>query len=215
VGEGFGDAEGAREDEGAFALAGGEVAVAGAEGKAVLFTNDGADDERDGEVEVADDLAEDGDLGGVLLAEVGAVGRDDVEEAGDDGGDAAEVAGARGSVEAGGDGAGVDEGRIAGRIHGCGGGSEEEVDAGGFQFGAVFVEGARVGGEVFGGTELGGVDEDGDGDGVVLGEGCRDEREMAGVERAHGGNETEGVFGVAQGATGGVHFVGRAAEDHG
>ncbi len=133
-------------------------------------------------------MAEDGDLGGVLLAEVGTVGLDDVEEARDDGGNAVEVAGARGSVEARGDGAGVDKGGVAGRIHFGGGGREEERDAGVGELAAVLVEGAGVGGVVLVGTKLGWVDEDGGGDGVVLRERGRDQRQMPGVERAHGGD---------------------------
>ena len=54
--------EGAGEDEGAAALGGGEIAVAGAEGEAVRLADDGADHELDREVEVADDVAEDGGL---------------------------------------------------------------------------------------------------------------------------------------------------------
>ena len=46
------------------------------------------------EVEVAGHAADHDRLLGVLLAEVGDVGADDVEELGDDGGDAAEVLGA-------------------------------------------------------------------------------------------------------------------------
>ena len=47
-----------------------------------------------GHVEVADHAADDRELLGVLLAEIGDVGLDGVEELGDDGGDAAEVLGA-------------------------------------------------------------------------------------------------------------------------
>ena len=117
-----------------------EVAVARTKGEAIGFADGGADDEMDGEVEVADHVAQDGDLSGVLLAEVGAVGRDDVEEAGDDGGDSAEVAGARGSVEACSDVAGVDEGGVAGRVHVGGGGAKRRSTPAEFEFAAVFVE---------------------------------------------------------------------------
>ena len=89
-----------------------------------------------------------------------------------------------------------------------GGGREEEVDAGGFELAAVLVEGAGVGGEVFVGAELGGVDEDGGGDDVALRAGGGDEREMAGVERAHGGDEAESSAGGAEVAAGGVISAG-------
>ena len=71
--------QGAREDEGLGTLLDGEVAVAGAEGEAVFVAHDGAGDEVEGEVQVTGHLAQDGELGGVLLAEVGAVGCDDVK----------------------------------------------------------------------------------------------------------------------------------------
>jgi len=156
-------------------LGGREIAVARAHGEAIGLADDGADGDVYGEVEVADHVAEDGDLSSVLLAEVGAVGRDDVEEAGDDGGDSAKVARARGAVEAESDVSRVDEGGVSGRVDIGGGGREEEMDACGFQLAAVFVEGARVGFVVFAGRELGGVDEDGCGDEVTFCAGGGDE----------------------------------------
>jgi hypothetical protein len=198
--DGVGDvAEGLREGASVVALGGGEVAVAGAEGEAVGVADGGADDEVEVEVEVADHGAEDGDLGGVFLAEEGAVGGEDVEELGDDGSDAAEVVRARGAVEAAADVRDVDEGLGAGRVHLVGGGGEEEIDAFVAQKLAVFGEGAGIAGEVFGRGELGGVDEDGGGDAVAAGTGGADEGEVAFVQRAHGGDEAEGAAGVFQG----------------
>jgi hypothetical protein len=82
------------------ALGGAEVDVAGAEGEAVGVANDGADDDFDREQQIGGHAAENGDLGGVFLAEEGAVGLGGDEELGDDGGNSAEVAGAGCAVEA-------------------------------------------------------------------------------------------------------------------
>jgi hypothetical protein len=62
------------------------------------------------------------------------------------------------------------------------------MDAGGFELAAVGCEVAGIGFVVFAGRELRGVDEDAGGDGIALGEGGGDQREMAGVQRPHGGN---------------------------
>ena len=95
----------------AWARCGGvEVAVARTEREAVGLADDGADDDGCRQAKVADHAAEDGDLRGVFLAEEGEVGFGGDEQFGDDGGDAAEVAGAGGSVEAAAEGFDVDEG---------------------------------------------------------------------------------------------------------
>ncbi len=93
-------------------------------------------------------------MNGVLLAEVGAVRRDNVKELGYDGGYAGEVAGARGSIEAVADVGYGDGGERTGRVHLGYGGGEEDVYSGGFQLLGVFGEGARVFVQVFGGGEL-------------------------------------------------------------
>lgn len=68
---------------------------------------------------------------------------------------------------------------------------EDDVDAAGKcgEFAEVALEIGGVGGEVLGGRELARVDVDGDGDDVAEGAGLGDEREVAHVEEAHGGNE--------------------------
>ena len=73
-------------------------------------------------------------------------------------------------------------------------GREEEIDALGFEEGAVGVEGAGIAGEVLVGAELSGIDEDGCGDDVALFFGGTDEREMALMEGSHGGDEAEGCI---------------------
>ena len=91
--EEIGFVEGEAEAGGLGALGGGEILVAGGAGEPVGFADGGAGEDLDGEAEVADHAADDAELLGVLLAEDGQVGEDDVEELGDDGADAVEVAG--------------------------------------------------------------------------------------------------------------------------
>ncbi len=185
----------------------GEIAVAGAEGEAVRVADDGANDQINRDVEIADHGAEHGDLGGVLLTEEGAVGGEDVEELADNRGDAAKVTGPGGAVEPVAEFAWVDEGaEAAGGVHvGCRWG-EEEVDPFGFEQGTVRVEGARVFGEVLGGTKLGGVDEEGGSHEVAGLPGRLDERQVALMQRAHGGDETQGERG--RGAEGAADSTG-------
>ena len=100
------------------ALVGREVDVAAGHREAVGLADDGHGHDLDAEFLVLDHAADDAELLGVLLAEVGAVGADDAEEAGDDGGDAAEVAGAGRAFEAFGEGAcHLDPVVEAGRVH--------------------------------------------------------------------------------------------------
>ncbi len=173
-------------------------------------------DELYGEVEVADKGAENGDLGGVFLAEEGEIRLDDVEELGDDGGDAAEVRGAGAAVEAGADFGDVDPGAAgAVGVHVGGGGGEEEVHAFGLEEPAVGFPGAGVFGQIFVRGELGGVDEEGDGDEIALCFGGADQGDVAGVEGAHGGHEAKSASRpclFAQSAEGGAGFGDRFAD---
>ena len=68
---------------------------------------------------------------------------------------------------------------------------EDDVDAAGqcSEFAEVSLEIRGVGGEILGGRELARVDVDGDGDDIAEGAGLGDEREVARVEKAHGGNK--------------------------
>ena len=75
-------------------------------------------------------------------------------------------------------------------------GSEDDVGAFGFGERAVGVEGARIAGEVFVGAELGGVDEDADGDESARFARGANQRGMARVQRAHGGDKADGIAAV-------------------
>ena len=126
--------ERARERRGALAVARVEVGVARAHRQAVGLADDRQHLDPHREVEVGDHAADHRRLLGVLLAEVGDVGADDVEELGDDRGDAAEVPGAapRGvAVEHLGERAGdLDRGGEALRVDLLDGRRVDEVDAG-------------------------------------------------------------------------------------
>ncbi len=188
---GLDGAEGAAENERLAAIVRGKIAVAGAHGQAIRLADDGADDQFEIEVEVADHATQDGDLSGILLAEEGFVRGDDVEQLGYDGGDAAKVAGAGGAVEAILDFFDLNEGGGAVGIHLGGIRREEQIDVLGFEEAAVGLEGAGVFREVLVGGELGGVDEDGGGNRIAGGFRGADEREVPVVQRAHGGNQAQ------------------------
>ena len=113
--------EGAPNDGGGAALGGIQVDVAGAHGEAVGFADDGAGDDFDAQVQVPHHRLDDAQLLRVLSPEIGARGRRRVEQLEHNGGDAAEVAGAGGAFQAGGDALDVDVGDVARRIHvnGC------------------------------------------------------------------------------------------------
>ena len=182
-------------------MIGRQVDVAAADGEAIRFSDGGYADDFEGEVEVPGHASDDNQLLGVLLAEIGAVGLDDVEELGNNGGDADEVAGPRGAFVEIGDGAGVDPGVGAGAVHLLRGWGEDEADAGLVEHLEVTVEVTGVGCEVLVGAELGGVDENGGGYGVVLG-GCTfDEGHVAAVEVAHSRDEAEGTGGRGPGGS--------------
>jgi len=154
--------------------------------------------------------------------EVGGLGNE--EEFGDDGANAAEVAGADGAFEEVGQWAGVDggaEGGVLGAelgdagVHFLGGGDEDGIAAGGVEEGAVIFEAARVAGEIFAGSELGGVDKDGGEDAAGgTGElaGLVKQGDVAFVERAHGGDEGDDGGGV--GGAPGAEVVNRVKDFH-
>lgn len=91
----------------------------------------------------------------------------------------------------------------AGAIHFLGGRIEDQIDTGGFAQGQIGFDRARVFGEILRRAELGGVDEETDRNvrGVFSG-GCK-KGKMAGVERAHGGDERESPELLAFGTAGG------------
>ena len=207
--EQLGGIEGLPEDGGRLALVGGQVDVAAADGEAVGFTDGGNAYDFEGEVEVSGHASDYDELLGVLLAEVGAVGLDDVEELGDDGGHADEMAGPRDPFVEVGDGAGVDLSFGAGAVHFLGGGGENEGNARFFKHAEVTVKVTGVGGEVLVGAELGGVYEYGGGYSIVLGGGTFDEGHVAAMEVAHGGDKAEGAEGRGPGGS----EVGDGVED--
>jgi len=102
--------------------------------------------------------------GGVLLAEVGAIGFAAISSLGDNGSDAAKVAWARCAVEAVAEAFNIYKKWLRPRVEFFYRGGEDYIRALGFGEGAVGVEGARIAGEVLVGPELGGVDEDAHGD---------------------------------------------------
>lgn len=179
---------------GLLALGWGEVAVARAEGEAVGFA-DGVDaDDVDGDVEVFNHAADDGELLVVFFAEDGGGGLDDVEEFEDNKTDTVEVAGAAGATEVGGEVGFDDVDGAVGEVDFVWFGCENHIDANVGAEGEVGVELAGVFGEVFFGAELGGVDKDADGDAsVCAGEFfCfAHESEVAFVEGAHSRHKDE------------------------
>src|ERR1035437_10156840 len=183
--------ERAVQDGGANALLRRKVAVARAEGQPVRLAHDGAGDEFHGKIKLAHHGAEDGQLRGILLPEVGAVGRDDVEELGDDGRHSAKVAGTVCPVQAVADAGYFNEGRRAAGNQRLGGGCKENLRTGGSERGAISLKRARVAVEVFAGAELQRIDEDGGGHVGAIALRRVDEREMAGVQCAHGGHKRE------------------------
>src|SRR5207237_695002 len=118
-----------------------------------------ADADLDRHSEIADDPLDDRRLLGILLAEVSALGVDEVEELQANGGDGAEVTGAVHTFEDGAEVLDLDPGLEAWRVDLFGGRDEENVDA--FLLGkpgvALLVAGIAV--EILAGAELGRVHE--------------------------------------------------------
>ena len=140
----------------------------------------------------AREATHDGHLLRVLAPEPRAVGAHAQEELRHDGGDAAEVARARGPLEALRDPAHVDVGREAlgvevvprGRVDGVHALAGEQVEVG--------VERARIAREVLARPELERVHEDADHHRVARGPRATHEGRVALVEGAHGGHEAHG-----------------------
>ena len=113
------------------------------------------------------------------------------QELGDDRGDAVEMIGPRGAAQILGQVADADMGAEALRIHLGRVGREDEIGAGLGELGEIALFVARVVTEVLARAELDRVHEDGHDHvvGFALGEG--DEGEMAFMQRAHGGHESD------------------------
>ncbi len=147
------------------------------------------------------------------MAEEGTVRLGGDEELGDYGGYAAKVAGSGLAVEAVAEAFDIDKRCRAGwvELFDCWG--EDYVGAFGFGEDAVGLKGAGIAGVILVGAELGGVDEDADGDaGAGIGgganEGC-----VAGVERAHGGHEANEALAVDLHEAGPMAEFGYGVED--
>jgi len=169
VDHGFDKFEGIGDRDGRGALARAEVAIARAESEAIGVASGGGGHNLDQEIKVGDEFADDSDLLGVLLAEDGDVGLNDVEEFGDDGGDAAEMGGAGYAFKGFGDGFLTDVGGVAVGVEFLFGGTEDVVGTGGLGFDGVALRISRVLGGVFAGAKLSGVDENGDDDDIGTG----------------------------------------------
>ena len=210
-----GDAGGVQravEDGGRAAFVPFQVRVPAGHRQPVEFPHGGADDDFDEEVQVPHHLFDDGDLLGVFLSKVGFLRLDGVEEFGNDGGHAAEMTGAHGSLEEFGQRFHFDPGLKAGRVHLLLRGCPDHISAFVTEFGQITFQIAGVGGQVLGGTKLGGVDEDAGNDGFTFPAGDVDEGEMPRMEVAHGGDEAEGFGefceGSAEGREGGEGLHG-------
>ncbi len=164
------------------------------------------------EREVADHAPDHLDLLRVLLSEVRDVGPHDGEELQHDRRDAAEVAGAKASFEDRAELGDVDPGLEAGRVHLLRGGREDDVDArllGELEVARLV---SRVAAEINGSRELGRVHEEAHDDGVALGARGGEQREVAGMQRAHRGDEADGA--VAARRERGAHLRDRPGDLH-
>ncbi len=149
--------------------------------------------------QVARHLADDHDLLGVLLAEVGALGADEVEQDRDDGRDAIEVTRPRGALERPRDRPDRDDRVEARRVDLLDRRGEDEVDALRLADGEVARLVARVLREVGRDVELARVDEDRHDGRRVGGPGLAHQRAMAVVQPAHRRDEADRARGVGQG----------------
>ena len=79
---------------------------------------------------------------------------------------------------------------------------------------AIAIKISRILGQVFVGAELQGIHEDRDHHQIALGLGHAHQREMAFVQRAHGGHQAHGLALAQRGAAGGTHFFDGVADFH-
>ena len=190
-----------------------EKCVAGTESKPIEIADDGADDNFDGEEQIGNHAANDGSLSRILLAEKSFIGFGGDEQLGDDRSDAAKMAGAGDTVKTVSEVFDFDKCGAAGRVHFFDGWGKDDAGTVSLSEGAVSIQGAWVAGEVLAGTELGGVDENADGD---VAAGCArgtDERSVAGMERTHGGHESDRVAGEASKRPGPLTQFGGGMKD--
>ena len=152
-----------------------EAHVAAAECQSVIGTDDGAGDELYLRVHLAQQVAYDGYLLEVFLAEVAAIWLSELEEAAYHNGNAGEVAWTARSFHHLFYLAEVIDGGYGFGVHLLDRGGEGYVGAGFLEQGEVVLDGAGILLEVFLVVELYGVDEDADYDDVVLLAGTLDE----------------------------------------
>ena len=172
-----------RQAEGALPLLRRETAVARREGEAVGVAHRRDDADLHGDVQVADEPPDHGDLLRILLAEVRALRVNEVEQLQADRGDTAEVAGT--GCAFGSHLAGIDPGGEARRIELVGGRREHDVDSFGLSDLDVARLVARIRVEVRLLVELRRIDEERHHDRAVLLPGCSEERDVAVVEGSH------------------------------
>jgi hypothetical protein len=160
---------------------------------AVRFAHNWAHHHLQGEIQVKRHAANDGSLLGIFLPEVGLLRLHGVEELGDHGSHAAKVSGAHGTFQRSGQMFHLHPGLEAGRVHDLSGGQPHQVGASLLQQRQVAVNVARISSQIFVGAKLGGVNEDADCHAGAFLPGTLHQREMAGVQIAHGGHQAEWV----------------------
>ncbi len=171
--------------DGALAFAGAQVDVAARERQPVPVAHRAHRLDAHRDVEVGDEPADDGELLEILFAEQGDVRRDLVEQLGDDDGDAVEMSGPGGAVQASGHPRHADAGGVTLRVHRRRVRGPEQLHPFRLQHRSVRAFAPRVGGEILAGAELGGIDEDRGDDVIGASFALRDQRHVAGVQRAH------------------------------
>lgn len=188
---GFGGVERAVEYGGGAAFVPFQVGVSAGHGEAVELAHRRADDDFDRVAQIPHHLFDDGHLLGVFLAEVRFLRLDGVEQFGDDGRHPTEVAGAHGPFEELGQLFDLHPGLEAGGIHLFLRGRPDDIGALVAEFRQVAFHIAGVGGQVFVGAKLGGVDENRGGNGFTGHAGGVDEGEVSLMEGAHRRDEAE------------------------
>ena len=191
-----------------------EIDVARGAGEAVALAHRRNADHRDAEIEILRHLRDDTQLLIILLAEQREVGPHLREQLGDHGGDAAEEMrpilvlepGERGAFRR-------DAGGEAVRIHRLGGRRPDHVDLLRAQCGNVGGEGARIGAEIFMGSKLRRVDEDRHHDAPRAPARLAHQFQMAGVQRAHGRDQRDGLPGAAERVEGATERRAGAGDD--
>src|SRR4029078_1681940 len=185
------------QQRGGLALSGREIGIAGGQREPVLLSHDISAQNFDRDVEVAYEMLDDEQLLIVLLAEDRHVGRALQQELGHYSGNAVEMIGPVCPAEILGQIAYAYFCAEASGIHLRRIGREYEVRPGSAELLDVTGLVARIGVEVLARPELYRIHQDRDQETVRLTLSERDQREMSGVERAHGGDERDAFAGLA------------------